>query len=825
MRKIFTLSVIFVFLIYDNACAQWEQTKGPYAARTTAMTTVGNNIYAANRDNGATDGRVYRSSDLGQEWVAADNGIGSAYVLQFANIGDTIIAASANVFSVYRTINQGNAWTQALGLFATSLSVEAIGNTFWCGTDGGGIFRSIDYGLTFQPMNTGVLQNAGTVIVYDIEYINGNILLATEGGGGSARLYRSSNNGASWEFANTGLPLGTNPHKFAVNGNTIFVSCTGDFAQYDYGLYRSNDNGTTWEECNNGIPEIVNGNTGEIWSNNGVVYVSTTFPDNSPKIYKSTDNGNSFSPASTGLHNNNQQAFAYTAAGGYIFAGMGWYASVYRSADEGANWHEARRGLANATVYSLMEEGGKVYAGTQQGLFYTTDNGDNWTEMENGLPFGLPITCMENNGNSIFLGTDQYGVTRSLDNGNTWTQVNNGLSATFAHFTEDLLYYNNVLYAATWDGVYKTTDNGNNWIAINNGLPTEFGGSIVTVNSIMQQDGVLYIGTVLEGIYQSSNGGASWVPVNTGLSTAARTVRDIVQAGGALYAATDDGVYKSSNAGNQWNLSLPGGNYRRIYAANNIVYTSQYGPTVLTGFSMYRTSDAGASWQALNAGMFPNARVMCFLFSGGGLFGGTDTRSVWRIPGSVVPVALNDFNGTHLAQGNRLYWSTSQEQDNAGFEMQRSVNGLDFSNIHFIQARATGGNSTTALHYYWLDNNLDRNRKGYWYRLNQLNTSGQHTFSKIIYIPQTSLPSSLLSIYPNPAANELHLEMDNKVAWQATLLIYDASGRLVQQEQLSLPVQAKNIHVNISCLSKGMYSLELCIRDQDTIIKKQFYKL
>ena len=86
MKHIYLLAVLLIDMSYSSA--QWVQTKGPYIGRTTAMITVGNNIYACNRDWGNSDGRIYRSSNFGMDWTGADNGITPQFasVSQFAHI-------------------------------------------------------------------------------------------------------------------------------------------------------------------------------------------------------------------------------------------------------------------------------------------------------------------------------------------------------------------------------------------------------------------------------------------------------------------------------------------------------------------------------------------------------------------------------------------------------------------------------------------------------------------------------------------------------------------------------------------------------------------
>ncbi len=106
MKKLYVLIVFSLIIFLVNA--QWKQTKGTCAGRPTAMLTVGNDLYVSNRDFTGTDGRVYRSTTLGNDWFAADNGMFNTYSNQFENIGDTIFSATSS--GVFRTQNAGQNW-------------------------------------------------------------------------------------------------------------------------------------------------------------------------------------------------------------------------------------------------------------------------------------------------------------------------------------------------------------------------------------------------------------------------------------------------------------------------------------------------------------------------------------------------------------------------------------------------------------------------------------------------------------------------------------------------------------------------------------------
>src|SRR5215475_951464 len=74
-------------------------------------------------------------------------------------------------------------------------------------------------------------------------FSNGSNLFAGTLGGG---VFRSTNQGASWMAANTGLPPLTIATAFAASGTNLFVGAPG-------GVFRSSDNGGSWTPVNTGL--------------------------------------------------------------------------------------------------------------------------------------------------------------------------------------------------------------------------------------------------------------------------------------------------------------------------------------------------------------------------------------------------------------------------------------------------------------------------------------------------------------------------------------------------------------------------------------------
>lgn len=149
--------------------------------------------------------------------------------------------------------------------------------------------------------------------------------------------------------------------------------------------------------------------------------------------------------------------------GGRVFAGTG--NGLYVSDDSGHSW--TLLGLEEREVWQVRSAGnGTLYAGTAPtGLYKSTDNGSHWTHIEslaqlasdNGwcIPLDPPIPASARalvvNGDQLWVGVEVGGIAISQDAGETWSMVlpggNPDLHMLFAHPQNS-----EILYASTGYG-------------------------------------------------------------------------------------------------------------------------------------------------------------------------------------------------------------------------------------------------------------------------------------------------------------------------------------------------------------------------------------
>jgi len=136
---------------------------------------------------------------------------------------------------------------------------------------------------------------------------------------------------------------------------------------------------------------------------------------------------------------------------------------------------------------------------------------------------------------------------------------------------------------------------GSTYEAINSNLPNES-----TVEAILVSNGVIIAAIQSYGtnptneVCISDNNGQTW-SIAEGLSN--KFTKCLKSDGINIYAATQFGVYRSTDNGKNWsNIGLADKPIFRIAVKNNMIFAAEGN----SNGSMYLSSDSGKDWSALN---------------------------------------------------------------------------------------------------------------------------------------------------------------------------------------------------------------------------------
>lgn len=288
---------------------------------------------------------------------------------------------------------------------------------------------------------------------------------------------------------------------------------------------------------------------------------------------------------------------------------------IYKSRDGADTWENLSKGMSHSRVISMAIDPAypaTVYAGTKGDAIYKSyDGGQRWVSQRAGLD-DVTITSVVNqfvfdpvDTRRLFVATTM-GVFESENEGEQWQKRMDGMKEVLMVVTLTLDQTRPaIMYAGTSGGVYKSLNRGMRWEKSNNGLvdPELLKSSRALGVTVVQVDPYspdTVFAATLNGIYKSTEAGASWTRIAQSLPDQMISAM-VLDRGkpGAVYVASRKGIYKSEDQGATWAAKNDG------FASLNIrsLAQSATNPHVLyagtNGSGLYRTQDGGDHWTPL----------------------------------------------------------------------------------------------------------------------------------------------------------------------------------------------------------------------------------
>lgn len=177
-----------------------------------------------------------------------------------------------------------------------------------------------------------------------------------------------------------------------------------------------------------------------------------------------------------------------------------------------------------------------------------------------------------------------------------------------------------------------------------------------------------------------------------------------------------------------------------------------------------------------------------------------------RFPYEVLPVELLSFTGSNVGDRNRLEWITASEKNTNRFEVEKSIDGI---NWFYIGEKPAAGNSTQRLTYELFDNFPVVGNN--YYRLKSIDNDASFSYSKIVNIILSSVNSNsgIIGAYPNPTSNDINVVISSNVIQNASLKVYDVLGKIVKTTTVELVEGVNNTKLSLSALANATYIIVL----------------
>lgn len=151
--------------------------------------------------------------------------------------------------------------------------------------------------------------------------------------------------------------------------------------------------------------------------------------------------------------------------------------------------------------------------------------------------------------------------------------------------------------------------------------------------------------------------------------------------------------------------------------------------------------------------------------------------TVYKCWQPALPVELSAFTASVNRKDITLNWSTSEEINNSGFDLERkTVDATEWTKITFVQGN---GNTNEPKNYTFTDKNLNAGK--YNYRLKQIDFNGNFQYFTLSSEVEISVPAKfdLMQNYPNPFNPTTKIDFEIPRDGNVMMTVYDNSGKLV----------------------------------------------
>ena len=495
-------------MVSNDKGLNWEfRNNGLTSCDTKCLVTYNDTVFLA------TDENIFRTTDGGLHWTP-DPYLHNHYVKHIL-VHHGSLLASTYVQGVYQSIN-GTQGEYLTGIFPTDVRYPYFmadnDDAIFIATYRRGVYRSFNDGASWESCSNGL--NSDVLGIY---CHNGKVFATVLGQG----VMASSDNGDTWTSAN----LNKQAKGYAHLGDTLYAACIGQ------GVFVSYDNGVTWQDFNSNL-------------------------------------------ASKNL-------WCMDARDGYLFVGD-TDGHIYRGNSDGSGWIRTNTPAFLASVGNIGISNGRLLAATHGSDFFYTDNGSTWTQ---GTNIGtVEIRGMLVEGNNVFIGTDMLGSFLSTNRGTSFSSAGSGLPENqwlqslvrcdsqiiagskdrmYVSFglgqqwyvptclpldidVVDLTWDGSIMYHVSYDGVLRCSrEQGSNWQV----LSSPFEGFNYT--TLRYHDNGLYLGTREHGLHFSDDMGETWQTIDALPSDA--TIRRITTTDTIIAVGCEDGsIYLKYDHSNEW---------------------------------------------------------------------------------------------------------------------------------------------------------------------------------------------------------------------------------------------------------------------------------
>lgn len=528
-------------------------------------------------------------------------------------------------------------WSPGQGRVNAITVDPSDGNTYYVGAPAGGIWKSTDAGVNWEPL-TDYLPQIGVSGIAVHPTDPQTIYIATgdddAGDSYSVGVFKSTDGGATWN--NTGSLTG-NPNSM----NDIYIHPTDNetvLVATSSGVHKTTNGGTSWSRKLSGnIRDLkMRPNDPTVW-----------YAASNNTFYKSSDSGESFQniqiPA---LFNSQRIVMDVTAKDpDYVY---------FVSAGSAGSFNGVWKSTNSGDSFTQTAETDDIFESTQA-----------W--------YDLALTVSDKDVNKVYVGV--LNIWSSTDGGDNFTKLNNWSSPDTESYTHAdihiLRFIDGKFFAGTDGGIYVSTNHGTNFTDLTENLDIS---QFYKISVAQQNSGNIVGGLQDNGGYAFSNNEWNNYHGADGMDAAVsgtdpNTYYGFIQNGGSLYITNNGGLSRSGSVSSpdgetgNWVTPLVSDSQGTIYAGYGEVYKLIEEPGSIS-WEQVSTNNFGGRLTHLE--IDPNDDNNIYATLGGTLYRSTDAgvtftniQSFFGETINSIEINNNDSNIAYITTNGNVKKSTN----------------------------------------------------------------------------------------------------------------------------------------------------------------------
>jgi len=175
---------------------------------------------------------------------------------------------------------------------------------------------------------------------------------------------------------------------------------------------------------------------------------------------------------------------------------------------------------------------------------------------------------------------------------------------------------------------------------------------------------------------------------------------------------------------------------------------------------------------------------------------------------STLPVNLLGFTGRYKGTSALLNWTAENEVKFRQYEVERSLNGTDFTTVGSVTP--TGGPGLTR-NYDLTDELSSVTGSAFYYRLKMIDLDGKFTYSQVVMIRRNGKAITGIVVNPNPVVGgNATLRMTAAESGMVEIRVIDFTGKIRMSQKTRIYEGNNSISINnLNDLQPGVYTMQL----------------